>query len=208
MMVIFKCINKTKTRFQILPANLAKNLEVSHRGHKLSWFCRCSPFLSSSKDSTNNVCAKTQCLFLANLSGHPTLCFSFSLPFFPEWSVAMLHKWDLILLPWLQHFSGALKSKQQGCWHALYRRTQSCFRQTSKIWHHLPLFLWFWWVWGFMVLQSFYGRLLFLFWAEDTGVAKQLQGNSNFIFHPVLPHLPLWRPQKGKAAQTSWGNNP
>lgn len=130
--------------------------------------------------------------------------FFFFPSFFPEWSVAMLHKWDLILLPWLQCFSGALKSKQQGCWHALYRRTQSSFRQTSKIWHHLPLFLWFWWVWGFMVLQSFYGRLLFLFWAEDTGVAKQLQGNSNFIFHSVLPHLPLWRPQKGKAAQTRW----
>lgn len=44
--------------------------------------------------------------------------------FFPVWSVAMLHKWDLILLPWLQSFPGALKRKQQGCWHALYRKTQ------------------------------------------------------------------------------------
>lgn len=36
-----------------------------------------------------------------------------------------------------------------------------------------------------MVLQCFYGRLLFLFCAEDTGAAKQLQENSNFIFRPV-----------------------
>lgn len=107
------------------------------------------------------------------------VCASSSLFFFfpscfPAWSVAMLHKWDLIWLPWLQSFSGALKSKQQGCCHALYRKTQ--LFQTSKMWHHLPLFLWFWWVWVCMVLQSFYGRLLFLFCVEDTGVAKQLQG--------------------------------
>lgn len=106
--------------------------------------------------------------------------FFFFPSFFPAWSVAMLHKWDLILLPWLQSFSGALKSKQQGCWRALYRKTQSCFRQPSNIWHHLPLLLWFWWVWGSRVLQSFYGRLLFLFGAEDTGVAKQLQGTQQF----------------------------
>lgn len=64
----------------------------------------------------------------------------FFLSFFPARSVAMLHKWDLILLPWLQSFSGALKSKQRGCWHALYRKAQSCFTEVSKIWYHLPLF--------------------------------------------------------------------
>ena len=31
---------------------------------------------------------------------------------------------------------------------------------------------------------------------------------SNFIFHPALPHLPLWMPQKGKAAQRRWGSSP
>lgn len=179
-----------------------------HRAHKLSWFCPHSLLLSSSKDSRNNVCVKTQCLFLANLSGHPVLLFFFFRSFFPVWSVAMLHKWDLILLPWLQSFPVALKSKQQGCWHALYRKTQGCFRQTSNIWHHVSLFLWFWWVWGFMILQSSYGRFLFLSCAEDTSVAKQLQGIQQFYLPSMLPHLPLWRPQKGKAAQTRWGNRP
>lgn len=48
--------------------------------------------------------------------------FFFFASFFPACSVAMLHKWDLILLPWLQGFSEALRSKQQGCWHALTGR--------------------------------------------------------------------------------------
>lgn len=91
--------------------------------------------------------------------------------FFPACSVAMFHKWDLILLPWLQSFSGALKSKQQGCDGAVSDRLQKC---------DITCQFRFWWVWWFVVLQSFYGRLLFLFCAKHTAVAEWLQGIQQF----------------------------
>lgn len=183
MMAVFKCTHKTKTRFHVLSANLAKNLPVSPRAHQeFSWFCPCSLFLSSSKYSRNNVCAKTQWLFPANLSGHPALCFSFSLLFsFMVCCYAPQMRSNPAAMT--TELFRALKSKQPGCWHALCRKTQSCFRPSSKILHHLSLFPWFWWLWEFVVLQSFNGSLLFLFCAEDTGAAKQLQGMQQF-------HLP------------------
>lgn len=78
---LFSNLFKQTLNFRFCQLTLLKNHLLLYRAHKSSSF-RPTLFLSASKDSRNDEYAKTQCLFLANLSGHPALCFSFSLPFF------------------------------------------------------------------------------------------------------------------------------
>lgn len=202
MMVVFKCIHKTKTTFHVLPANLAKNLPVSPRAHQeLSCFCPHSLFLSSSKYSRNNVCAKTQWLFLANLSGHPALCFSFSFLFsFVVCCYAPQMRSNPAAMT-TELFRGSQKLAARLLTCSLQEDTellQTNFKNlTSPV--ALPLVLVTVGIHG--PAWSLSGSLLFLFCAEEQVLQSSCRECSNFIFHSALPHLPLWRPQKGLREQ-------
>lgn len=108
--------------------------------------------------------------------------------FFPLWSVAMLHKWDLILLPWLQSFSGALKASSQVADMLFAGRHRAASDQLQKSDIALSLSPWFWWLWEFMVLhEALMAASCFFSVLKTQMLQNSCRECCNFVFHPALP---------------------